>query len=66
MSTKCAHVFVYQAALGGYGIVCCKCGDVYGFSESADPRFLLGFNRNRRAQKARRPNGAGRKESTNW
>jgi hypothetical protein len=54
MSTKCPHVFVYQAVLGGYNIVCRKCGDVYGFSESPDPKFLAGFNRNRREPKARR------------
>jgi hypothetical protein len=54
MSTRCQHKFVYEPALGGYTIVCRKCGDVYGSSESADPKFLAAFNRNRRAQKARR------------
>lgn len=42
------------AVLGGYNIVCRKCGDIHGSSESPDPKFLAGFNRNSRAQKARR------------
>lgn len=49
------RVLVYRETLGGYAIVCKNCGEVYGSAESADPKFLAGFNRNSRAQKARRP-----------
>jgi hypothetical protein len=50
MSKKCEHVFVYARPLwgGGYNIACAKCGEVYGSSETADPDFLAGFNRNTR------------------
>ena len=63
MSTRCQHKFVYEPVLGGYNIVCRKCGDIHGSSESADPKFLAGFNRNGRAQKARQPSGAGKRAS---
>jgi hypothetical protein len=50
MSEQCQHVFVYARPLwgGGYNIACRKCGEVYGSSETADPDFLAGINRNRR------------------
>ena len=40
--------------MGGYIIVCRKCGDIHGSSESADPKFLASFNRNTALLKARR------------
>ena len=52
---QCQHVLVYARSLGGYTILCRKCGEVRGGSESADPKFLAGLNRNRR-----RANAAGK------
>jgi hypothetical protein len=63
MSTMCDHAFVYEPALGGYTIVCRKCGDIHGSSESADPKFLAGFNRNTALLKARRARRAGKRVS---
>src|SRR5258707_13049976 len=50
MREQYQHVFVHARPLrgGGYNIACEKCGEVYGSSESADPNFLAGFNRNKR------------------
>ena len=45
---QCPHVFIYSRSLGGYTIICRKCGEVRGGSESADPKLLAGFNRNQR------------------
>jgi len=51
----CDHVFIYREYLGGYAIVCRKCGEPRGSSESPDRRFLAAINRNyRRASAVRR------------
>jgi FPC/CPF motif-containing protein YcgG len=44
--TSCRHVFVYSGSIGGYLIICRKCGEVRGSSERAHPKFLVGFNPN--------------------
>ena len=57
----CQHVLVYSRSLGGYTILCKKCGEVRGGSESADPRFLAGLNRNQRKADARKRASSGHK-----
>jgi hypothetical protein len=47
---SCQHVLVYVPVLGGYDVACRNCGEVYGHSESPDPDFLAGLNRNRAAK----------------
>jgi len=47
--TKCQHVLVYVPVRGGYDVACRSCAEVYGHSESPDPDFLAGLNRNRNA-----------------
>jgi len=62
MSAQCQHVFVYARPLwgGGFNVACRKCGDVYGSSETADPDFLAGFNRNSRVLARRKSVGVRR------
>lgn len=55
----CQHMFVYARSLGGYAILCRKCGEIRGGSESADPKFLAGLNRNQRKADAARGSPAG-------
>jgi hypothetical protein len=65
MRQQCQHVFIYVRPLwgGGYNIACQKCGEVYGSSESADPVFLAGFNRNTRALARRTSAGPRRPQA---
>jgi len=62
MSAQCQHVFVYARPLwgGGFNVACRKCGEVHGSSETADPDFLAGFNRNSRVLARRKSVGARR------
>lgn len=50
--TECRHVYIYSRSLGGYTVLCRKCGEVRGSSESPDPKFLAGINRNQRMAEA--------------
>jgi hypothetical protein len=50
MSEQCQHVLVYVPVLGGYDVACRNCGEVYGYCESPDPKFLASLNRNRAAK----------------
>lgn len=61
--SECQHDVVYAPCLwgGGYNIKCRKCGDVYGFSASADPAFLAGFSR---PQHTARTKSLGRREKS--
>jgi hypothetical protein len=62
---QCQHVFVYVRPLWGYcfNVTCRKCGEVYGSSESPDPDFLAGFNRNSRVLARRKAVGGGARGS---
>ena len=63
--SQCQHVLVYSRSLGGYTIICRKCGEVRGGSESADPKFLAGLNRNQRTAHAagKRPAASRKRRS---
>ena len=44
-------VLVYRGLPGSYAIVCEECGECYGGSDRADPKYLAALNRNRRPKK---------------
>ncbi len=39
-------MLVYVPVLGGYDVACRSCGEVDGYCESPDPKFLADLNRN--------------------